>query len=161
MEPAELSTSLGNEIVEAVSLSLSSEWINDWAWGRQLISLGDHERADYYVTLGYLADSQPQRHDERAPVWRFGAAVKFHLYLDELQRPFDFTTRLREVVPSVLFVAGARTEDLGPAFQEKQREVFTQSRLEVIADAGHNDLVLGRAAQSVTLIRAYLDEVLR
>jgi proline iminopeptidase len=160
MEPAELSTALGDEIVEAVSLSLTSEWLNDWAWGRQLISLGDHERADYYLALGYLADSQPQRHDARAPVWRFGAAVKFHLYLHELERPFDFTTRLHEVVPSVLFVAGARTEDLGPAFQDKQRKVFTQSKLEVIADAGHNDIVLGRAGESVSLIRDYLHELL-
>jgi proline iminopeptidase len=160
LEPGELSTELGELQPDSeLSLKLTAEWLNDWMWGRQLLSMGDHERADFFLAQGLLSDLQPQRNDELGLSWRLGAAVKLGLYLGELQEPFDFTTRLDEVQPEVLLVAGSRTEDLGTAFQEEQAQVFREARVETVEGAGHSDLTGSHAAQTAVLVEDYLQRV--
>ncbi|WP_257448552.1 alpha/beta fold hydrolase [Archangium lipolyticum] len=157
LEPGEFSTELG-KLVPGFAPDLTAEWVNDWAWARQLLATDDHARADFALTVGLLAEnSQPGRNDRPVPSWRTGVASKVHVYLAQLsERSFDFTANLDRVQPEVLFIVGGATEDLGAAFQEKQRVLFRRSRLEVIPDAGHNDIVYWRAAESVALIRDYL-----
>lgn len=156
LEPGELRTDLapggGLDIIDP-----KAEWLNDWAWGRQLIGAGDHTRADYYLSVGALADSQPERNDQFAPWWRFGTAVKLAMILDA--PPFDFTTHLDQVAVEILFIAGDATEDLGPDYQRRQVELFPRASLEVVVGAGHTDLTYARAADSVRLIRDYLARI--
>jgi proline iminopeptidase len=157
LEPGEFSTELGKQ-VPGFSPVLNAEWVNDWAWARQVVGTEDHERADFLLTVGLLDENaQPGRNDKGVPSWRTGMASKVYVYLDQLSnQSFDFTVNLDRVQPEVLFIVGGATEDLGVAFQETQRTLFQHSRLEVIPDAGHNDIVYWRAAESVEHIRGYL-----
>lgn len=159
LESGEFSTELG-EGLDDVDMNFFSEWLNDWMWGRQMINLGDHERADYYLAIAKSDERQQQRNDDPSPDLRPGAAVMIYLYLDEISNNrFDFTENLHLVEPEILFIAGGDTEDLGADFQEKQRVYFQHSRLEIIPNAGHNDLTWGAAEQSLELIRSYLESL--
>lgn len=141
------------------NFDLTAEWLNDFAWGRQVFSMRDHAQADYYLNVGALADIQPERNDTFSPWWRFGARVKIDLILGELLEPYDFTQRLGDVPVEVLFIVGGATTDLGAAHQATQLEFFAAASLEVVEDAGHADLTWSRADDSLRLIRDYLARV--
>jgi proline iminopeptidase len=156
MEPGGLRSDLNTDDVD---FDVTSEWLSDFAWGRQLMTMTDHARADYYLNIVALADIQPQRSDGFSPWWRFGAVAKLELALGELEEDYDFTTRLDEVAPEVLFIAGARTKDLGADHQRKQMALFEHASLAVIEDAGHSDLTWSHADASLREVRDYLARV--
>lgn len=155
MEPIPLSTNL-QKYLKACSPTVFSEWTNDWIWFRQMIGQNDHETADYALAQAYTDSWADYRHESLHPWWREGAAV--HLYMNPLveQKNYDFTHNLKQVAPEMLFIAGEKTEDLGITLQDPQRQVFPSSRLEVVPNAGHFDLVWKEAEASVRFIRAYL-----
>ncbi len=158
LEPGGLRVDLNTDDTD---FDYTSEWISDWLWQRQLLTLDDHARADYLLNVGALSDFQEQRNDTFSPWWRFGAVVKVELVLGELSDDYDFTPHLREVPVEVLLVAGARTEDLGEAYQQRHLEFFADASVAVVADAGHGDLTWSRVDDSLRLIRAYLERVER
>jgi len=144
------------EFAEDFDFDYLSEYLSDYLWTRQFISMSDHERADYVTSL-LMVEQTNGREEEPSPNWRVGAAVLLEVYLNELEQvPFDFTTRLAEVDAPVLLLAGEKSVDLGPAFQAKQVELFADARVVEIADAGHTDVVYGRAQSSVPVLRDYL-----
>lgn len=133
-----------------------AEYLGDYLWGRQFLSLSDHARADYYAST-LLLEPTNGRVEDPSPNWRVGAVVLSTLYLEELQgTQWDFTPGLDEVEPEVLFLVGDLSTDLGESFQRTQLPFFQSSRLEVIEDAGHTDIVYSRAEASVPVIREYL-----
>lgn len=137
----------------------TAEYLGDYAWGRQFISLTDHARADYYTSL-LLLEPTNGRVEEPSPNWRVGSAVLLSLYLEELsETKYDFTDRLAELAAPVLFIVGERSHDLGAKFQMQQLGFFAQPELVEIADAGHSDVVYANAASSVPLIRDYLTRI--
>ena len=158
MEPGGLREDLNTDDTD---FDYTSEWISDWLWQRQLLTLDDHARADYLLNVGALSDFQQQRNDEFSPWWRFGAVVKTELILGELLEDYDFTAHLRDVPVEVLLVAGARTEDIGEAYQQRHLEFFRDASIAVVADAGHGDLTWSHVDDSLRLIRAYLGRVER
>jgi proline iminopeptidase len=157
LEPGGLSSELAGD--DDTDFDFTSEWLSDFAWGRQLVTMTDHAQADYYLNVGALADFQPQRHDDFSPWWRFGAQVKLELILGELLEDYDFTEQLGEIDREVLFVVGERTEDLGEAQQRRQLEVFEHASLAVVPDAGHSDLTWSHADASLRLVRDYLARI--
>jgi pimeloyl-ACP methyl ester carboxylesterase len=71
---------------------------------------------------------------------------------------YDFTDQLAAFTKPVLFVAGADSEVVGPALQERQRQYYPASELVTIAGAGH-DVSWTRTAETMAAIRTYLAEV--
>lgn len=156
MEPGGFSSNLNTD---DTSFDFTAEWISDFAWGRSIVTMEDHARADYYLNIAAFADIQTDRNEDFSPWWRFGTHVKLALILNELAEDFDFTTRLGEVPVEVLFIVGSKTGDLGEAYQRQQMPLFDQSSIAVIKDAGHSDLAWSRADDSLRVIRTYLEEV--
>jgi proline iminopeptidase len=147
IEPGPLSTALRNEL-DLEGMSYCDEWLNDLMWARQFITMNDHERADYVMTIGY---SDPY------PISRVGAAVMAYLGREIQEQDYDYADNVGEIVPEILFIVGGDTEEMGEAFQHKQRALFPTSRLEVIPDSGHHDIVWSNTSQSVSIIREYLN----
>jgi len=160
MEPGPLSAELGKKLT-TIKINPVAIWLNDWMWGRQLVAASDHERADYYLALGVLSQEEvkPERHSKPVPGWRMGTAVSLYLAMEALGSGshFDFTQHLSEVEVPILFVVGGNTEDLGADFQRIQMKPFKSSALEIIPNAGHNEIAFSEAGQSVAKIRKYLD----
>lgn len=114
-----------------------------------------HARADQALVDVLLAMNP----DSDVPFSRMGSLALRELEFGELQRPFDFTTRLERVGLEVLFIAGGDSDTLGAAQQDRQRARFPSSRLEVIAAADHNSLTLGRAEAVIPLLVEYFTPV--
>ena len=140
---------------------IGSEILNDIAWNSQFLSADDHERMDFERTLG-MKDGQPRYHLsalDPEPSWRQGAAANKYLMEDAQDGKgkfnYDFTTNLSAFTTPVLFIAGARSEILGPSLQELQVRKYPNAALQVIAGAGH-DVQWVKAAETLTHIRAYL-----
>jgi len=159
-EPGRLRWDL-EELEDDFSFDYTAEHLGDLLWVRQLFSMGDHARADYVVST-MLLEQTNGRIEEPSPAWRVGALVIFTLYLEQLETTrWDFTARLREVEPEVLFIAGELSVGLGAEFQQRQQQLFSRSRLVVIEDAGHSDIVYSRAEATVPVIREYLAKLPR
>lgn len=160
MEPGAFSAELGKSIT-TVKINPLAKWLSDWMWGRQLLTASDHEQADYYLAQGVLSQDEvkPERHSKPVPGWRMGTAVSLYMAMEALggKSHFDFTGQLSAVDIPVLFIVGANTEDLGEDYQRKQMKLFKHPKLEVIPNAGHNEIAFSEAEQSVTQIRKYLD----
>jgi len=142
--------------------NLSSEWLNDVAWGTQFFSPDDHIRMDYERMLG-LRDSQPRFHqndDDPAPSWRLGAAANRYVMEDGQNDDgvfdYDFTTHLAAFTTPVLFIAGSLSEVLGPSLQQQQVLRYPSASLQIVDGVGH-DVAWIKAADVLTRIRTYLD----
>ena len=68
---------------------------------------------------------------------------------------YDFTDHLSAYSTRVLFIASARNEVIGVAFQERQRQFFPAADLVTIADSGH-DVPWTHPAETLAAIHAYL-----
>ena len=161
MEPGELTKDLAAQLQESLSLNPESEWLNDWMWGRQLLSLEDHAQFDYYLSLG-TRGAQPIRvNEDPSPWWRLGAGVKKAIYLDQIAGGYDFATDLSEFKNHVLFIAGESNQDLSAPFQRLQVPIYPNATLKTIEGAGHSDIVWARVDESLIYIFDYLDDLQR
>lgn len=157
LEPGELTAELDRKHEDAVVLGLDAEWINDWMWGRQALTLDDHAEMDYYLAVGSRGAQPSRTNEETSPWWRFGALVKKVIYLDEIgDRGYDFATDLSDVTIPVLVIAG-EGQDLSADLQREQLALFPDARLAVVPGAGHTDIVWARVDESLVHIFAYLD----
>jgi len=159
---------LNGEMFDAIKgelhdLDVFSEWLNDDVWDGQFLTADDHARADYHRMLG-VRDSQPKYHQSEvnpAPGWRQGAVANRCLIqsgIKDGKAVYSFTDHLSAYSRRVLFVASARNEVIGTAFQEQQRQFFPAADLVTIPDSGH-DVPWTHPAETVATIRAYLAEV--
>lgn len=141
---------------------LGSELLNDIAWNGQFLSPDDHARMDYQRMLG-VRDGQSKFHlstTDPEPGWRMGAAASRWI-MESGQNAsgrftYDFTTHLAAYTTPVLFVAGSRSEVLGPSLQQEQVLHFPSATLQVVNGVGH-DVAWVRAADVVAHIHTYLD----
>jgi proline iminopeptidase len=148
-------------IADINPMNIGSERINDIVWHSQFFTPDDHARMDYERTIG-MRNAQPKFHVSEvdpAPGWRMGAAVSEWL-VDEIRNDkgkfdFDFTTNLSAFTTPVLFIAGGLSEVVGPSLQLEQMPRYPSATLQVIEGVGH-ELQWERAAETVTLVRAYL-----
>jgi hypothetical protein len=92
-------------------------------------------------------------------MWRMGTAVLIFLGEELSKEKYDFTTNLQKVTPEMLFIVGGKQGSLGQSFQEHQIGYFNRSRLAVIPDADHDDIVWAKAHLSIAVIREYLDSL--
>jgi proline iminopeptidase len=164
MEPGPLNGQMFDSIIKDLyDLDPFSEWLNDDVWDGQFLTPDDHARADYHRMLG-VRDAQPKYHQstvDPAPVWRQGAAANRCLTdsgIKDGKAVYDFTDHLSAFTKRVLFVASAKNELIGVAFQERQRQFFPVADLVTIPDSGH-DMQWTHPAQSLAAIHAYLAEV--
>ena len=158
LEPGEFSTDLSKQKPET-SDNIFDEWISDLLWARQFIDMNNHEKADYIMTIPLIANNPSQPY----PLNRFGAAV-FNFLLGELLGDgvnIDYTTNLNLVTPEVLFIVGGADSNLGlgKEFQDIQRQKFTSSRIEVVPNAAHDDIIWSKASKSVPIMRSYLESL--
>ncbi|MBL8958870.1 MAG: alpha/beta hydrolase [Gemmatimonadetes bacterium] len=143
-------------------LNPGREWLNDYAWSTQFFSADDHARMDFELMLGNGV-SQPRHHQRLSPdpepTWRLGALAGTALLDDGRDRhgryTFDFTSQLNTYRTPVLFIAGARSEILGPSLQTQQLALYPSASLHVVDGAGH-DVPWTHAAEVVRAMRPYL-----
>ena len=162
IEPGPLDGATAERIKnDMFDMSLSSEWLNDWAWNSQFFSADDHARMDYERMLG-MKDGQPKFHlsvDNPEPGWRLGAAANRYVMEDGQDAShhfnYDFTTHLAAYTTPVLFVAGALSEVLGESLQRQQVLRYPSATLQVVSGAGH-DVAWVKTAEVLTYIRPYL-----
>ena len=167
LEPGELSSAIWDawverpDYVESFRIDASAEWLNDFAWSSQVLTLHDHEALDFAALIA-ARGAQPDRvNKEDAPNVRLGAAVirsslRGRFYPDH----FDFTSNLDALDVEVLIVAGdTTTSDLGVAFQEAQIDVFRDATLVVLPGAGHTDVAWADACATLAHVDAYLGRV--
>ena len=150
---------------DLADLSFRREAVNDITWSQSMLSPTDHARMDLWLTVGDRVN-QP-RHNQRfapdpEPYWRFGYVA--YRALDDDARDasgryvFDFTSALSRFRRPVLFLAGARSEILGPTLQVRQASLYPSAEIEVIAGGGH-DFAWTHSTETVTAIRRYLGRV--
>ncbi len=163
IEPGPMDSTAAKRVEDGMfDLDLGAEWLNDYAWSSGFFTANDHARMDYERMIGAKV-SQPRFHEstvDPAPNWRLGAAANRYI-AEEGQDgngnyTYDFTTHLAAYTTPVLFVAGSLSEVLGPSLQELQVQHYPSATLQVVDGAGH-DVAWVKAAEVVTLIRAYLD----
>ncbi len=164
LEPGELSSDIWDawtarpDYEESVQIDYGAEWLNDFAWSGQVLTLHDHEALDFAALIA-AKGSQPDRiNKEPAPNVRLGAAViRASLNGSFYPQHFDFTTHLDELPVEVLVVAGdTPTSDLGVTFQQTQIGVFEEATLVVLPGSGHTDVAWADACTTLTHIDAYL-----
>ncbi len=165
LESGPLTGALYEEIkTRLISLDFFSEWLNDFAWSQQFISADDHARWDFQRLLG-MKQSQPEYYQDMntdpAPFWRLGAAANQYILEDGMDdkslMTYNFADKhLPDFTTEVLFVASGNNTVIGREFQERQRHLYPQSRLEVIPGCGH-DLQWKKPAECVVAIRTYLN----
>jgi proline iminopeptidase len=161
MEPGPLNGAMFDSIIDDLyDIDPFSEWLNDVVWDGQFLTADDHARADYHRMLG-VRDSQPKYHQsatDPALVWRLGAVANRCLMrsgVKDGRAVYDLTDHLAAYTTPVLFVASARNEVIGVAFQERQKQFFPAANLVTIPDSGH-DMQWTHPAESLAAIRAYL-----
>ena len=150
---------LKNDITD---IDLGAEWLNDVAWSSQFFSPDDHARMDYERLLG-LKESQPRSHQDMsnpAPMWRMGAVAARYIQEDGQDANgvavYDFTSNLARFTPPVLFVAGSRSDVLGPSLQAQQVQRYPSASLFVVDGVGH-DVAWLRTPEVLARVRVYLD----
>lgn len=167
LEPGEYSSAIWDAweresgATSSIDLAFGSEWLNDFAWSGQILTLHDHDALDFAALIA-ARQAQPSRQNkESAPNDRLGGAViRTSLNGDFYPEDFDFTDNLGSYETEVLVVAGdTPTSDLGVEFQEFQIDVFNRSTLEVIPGAGHTDVVWADACTTLSFIDAYFGRI--
>jgi proline iminopeptidase len=163
LEPGEYSAAIWEDwaaqtgATSSIHLPLTAEWLNDFAWSGQLLTLHDHEALDFAALMA-AQGSQPDRvNKEAAPNDRLGGAViRTSVIGGFYPDDFDFTDRLHAHPEEVLVIAGdTPTSDLGVDFQRFQLDAFPWATLEVIPGAGHTDVVWADACTSLAAMDAY------
>jgi proline iminopeptidase len=147
---------------ELFDLNVRREWLNDMAWSSEFLSADDHVRMDYAYALGDKV-SQPRFHQrtdvDPEPFWRFGAAAARYLTEDGQDGHgrfvYDFTDHLSTFRRPVLFIAGERSEVVGPSLQREQAKHYPNARLAIVSGAGH-DVQWTHTAAVLELVRGYL-----
>lgn len=162
IEPGELTQELldGNPTPELVTPT--AEWVNDFAWAQELITLDDHERLDFGLLVAARGAQGSYRiNREEAPTTRLGGAVIRANFRGEFYPDgYDFTTDLDRFTTEVLVIAGdTPTSDLGRELQLRQLDVFVDPTLEVLEGSGHTDVVWADGCRSATLIDRYLARI--
>lgn len=149
---------------ELFDMDLRQEWLNDVAWSSQFISPDGHARMDFDRMIG-IKVSQPRYHeqfDEPSPSWRLGAAA--NRYIQENAQDmhgrfnFDWTSNLASFTRPVLFIAGSRSEIIGPSLQQEQVTLYPHAELRVIEGAGH-DVDWTHTSEVIANIRTYLSNL--
>jgi len=138
----------------------TSEELNDLVWADQVMSPGDHARADYMMLIAVLPAS-PREHNDphnHAPFWRKGAVVSSRIPTLGLARGFDWTTNLGAFPPKVLFLRGELNENMPLAHQQELASHYASSEVITVTGAGH-EAMWEKQAEFLTHIRAYFAEI--
>lgn len=158
LEPGELTQELLDDNPTPSIVTPASEWVNDFGWGQELVTLDDHARLDFYALLA-AKDAQAYRvNREEAPSTRLGGAVIRQSFLGNFYPPdYDFTRNLDRFTTEVLVIAGdTPTSDLGAALQRRQLPFFVDATLEVFTGDGHTDVVWADGCRAAGSIADYL-----
>ena len=162
IEPGELTQELLDANPTPEIVTPAAEWVNDFAWAQELVTLDDHERFDLALLVAARGAQGSYRiNREEAPTVRLGGAVirsnfDGEFYPDD----YDFTTDLDRFTTEVLIIAGdTPTSDLGRELQLRQLDVFVDPTLEVLEGSGHTDVVWADGCRSAGLISAYLERI--
>jgi proline iminopeptidase len=139
---------------------LTSEELNDVLWFEQILSPGDHERADYLQALKIVSGFPKEHNDPNnpEPSWRSGAVVRQVLLDLALDEGFDWTEGLDEFEPEVLFLRGALNENMPLSHQQELAAHYRSSRVVTIEGAGHQ-VLWEKQSEVLSLVRAYLNEL--
>jgi len=161
LEPGELTSTLLADNPTPDIVTPAAEWVNDFAWGQQLVGLDDHERLDFFLLLAAEEAQGYRVIRETPPNVRLGGAVIRQNFLGEFYPDeYDFTQNLGALDTEVLIIAGdTPTSDLGAALQRRQLDYFADATLEVFDGSGHTDVAWADGCRSATLVDAYLERV--
>lgn len=162
LEPGELSAAIDDLTPSSVALDPTQEWLNDWAWGHQILTADTHAAIDFYALVAARRAQPTRTNKEEAPSRRLGAALIRNGFRGAFYPPdYDFTRDLGRFSREVLIIAGdAAGGDLGADVQRRYHVPrFPRATLAVIAGAGHTDVAWADACQSVELIDGYLRRV--
>jgi proline iminopeptidase len=157
LEPGAFSSA---DVIVESDLKIYREWVNDLAWCHQFLDASSQALADFNMAALKCQQIQPEMHtSETTPFWRVGTVAQHSLGIEYTQTTWDFTEHLHEIEKEIVIVAGSKTERLGVEYQRRKLARFPSSRLEIVQDAGHGDLIWSRAGAVVSLIRAYLESL--
>ena len=161
LEPGELTRVLADSNPSSVVTPLDSEWISDFAWGQDVLTIDDHERFDFYALIAARGAQPTRTSREAAPNKRLGAAVVRQSFLGNFYPPnYDFTMNLKKFTTETLLIAGdLATADLGDRLQRRQLDVFAKPTLEVLAGDSHTDVVWADGCKSAALMLAYFRRI--
>jgi len=138
------------------SMDFLGEQVNDTAWKDQLMTPGDHARADYLWAITAVA--LPAEHidpDNPSPSWRGGAIANETLIGMAAEDGFDWSTDLDAFPTEVLFLRGELNEAMPLWHQQELAGAWPSARIVTIEGVGH-DVVWERQDRFVTETRAYL-----
>ena len=116
---------------------------DDYLIGQMVGIFANHPESPYHCGEGYTA-----------PSWRFGALASAR-WRDAPETDLDRIAQGSEYPGPVLFLAGACNDWTGAPLQRQQAALFSDARLEVIAEAGH-DVVWDNPDATLPVIRAFL-----
>jgi proline iminopeptidase len=139
----------------------TSEELNDVAWADQVVTPGDHERADYTFMIKVLSGLPSEHNDPDNPVpsWRKGAVVNARLLEIGLDQGFDWTTHLAEFPHPVLFLRGELNENMPLEHQQELASHFTRAEVVTVPGAGH-EVTWEKPDEFLGHVRDYLAEVM-
>ncbi len=162
LEPGAFSSEIVKKTPSASNLNYFGKDLNQVLWAKQLIGMGDHERADYVYDLA-KANVKDEERGEQCPYqsYRSGTAAVINIALDEVENStYDFTTNLKNVDAKVLFISSEETTDIGYDFQEQYQVGFFKKHEHIkIPDTGHDGLLTCKATETLQHIRKYLNEL--
>ncbi len=137
-----------------------------WFWLKSLhVDAPDgHARSDYFITR-MAPRANPGHHcngamgEPDSAMWRFGVEASRGI-LASLTEPDgtlrdDLLAGLGEDPRDILFLAGACSQIVGPAFQRRQMALFPGGELVVLENSGHM-MFTDQPVASVTAVRTFL-----
>lgn len=116
---------------------------DDFLIGRMVAHFANHAGNPYHCGEGYTA-----------PGWRFGALAS-RLWLETPGADLDRIARGTGFQGPILFLAGACNDWTGAPLQARHAARFSDARLQVIPDAGH-DVVWDNPGATMAAIRGFL-----
>lgn len=134
--------------------------IDDWAWVGQFMAPASHERADYMLALRGFGEWPAARCDEGNPGPSFRpGAIASKAMLDLAERDgFDWTTRLRQFTPLVLFLRGGLNEATRLEDQQEMAAAYANARVVSMPGVGHC-MIWERPTEYLQHVRGYLQEI--
>lgn len=122
------------------SLKFFGESSNDYLYLDQILTGNDHNVLDYKAALQSAATFSPGNkigHPGPVPFWRLGAVCASASYAIANDHPFDFTTNLREYLPTVLFLYSELDAAYGKAHAALVSSAYPNVQLVEIKGTGH------------------------